>query len=110
MSPDDKHLVFTGHDGTLMLLSNKTKQWVASLKMNGSARTVAFTPDSQRMLSAGGVDLCVDFCACACVCVCVCLCVFVCVYTYIYVCLFVKSAFAHPFRTTQAMGRYMCGT
>ena len=54
VSPDDKHLVFTGHDGTLILLSNKTKQWVANLKMNGSARSVAFTPDSQRLLSTGG--------------------------------------------------------
>ena len=47
-------IVFTGHDGALILVSARTKQWVGNLKMNGSARAVAFTADENRLLSAGG--------------------------------------------------------
>ena len=34
-------------------VSAQTKQWVADLKMNGSVRDVAFTPDGAHMLSVG---------------------------------------------------------
>lgn len=54
VSPDDKHLIFTANDGTLLMVSNKTKQWVANLKMNGSARNVAFSADGSKMYSSGG--------------------------------------------------------
>jgi U3 small nucleolar RNA-associated protein 18 len=53
VSPDSKYLVFTGESGSLVMVSNKTKQWVNTLKMNGSARGVAFMDDGQKMLSSG---------------------------------------------------------
>ncbi|CAB4016662.1 U3 small nucleolar RNA-associated 18 homolog [Paramuricea clavata] len=52
-SPDGKYLVFTGNSGFMYLLSSKTKQWMADLKMNGSVTTIAFFADGKRMLSAG---------------------------------------------------------
>ena len=52
-SPDGKYLVFTGKSGYIYLLSCKTKQWIADLKMNGSVTTVAFFADGKRMISAG---------------------------------------------------------
>lgn len=54
ITPDDKHVVFTAHDGTLLLVSRRTKQWVANLKMNGSARHVTFNADGSKMYSSGG--------------------------------------------------------
>eukprot|EP00126_Sphaerothecum_destruens_P005927 Sdes_comp19117_c0_seq1m9827 len=56
ITPDDKFIVFLGQDGTLMLVSRKTKQWVANLKMNGTCRSVSFEKSkgsSFRMLTAG---------------------------------------------------------
>eukprot|EP00051_Salpingoeca_urceolata_P019673 m.290262 g.290262 ORF g.290262 m.290262 type:complete len:535 (+) comp19464_c0_seq12:84-1688(+) len=53
VSPDGKLLAFVGHDGTIIVLSNKTKQWVADLKMNGSVRQLAFSADSSRLFSSG---------------------------------------------------------
>lgn len=53
VSPDNELLVFLGKDGYMPLVSNKTKQWVADLKMNGRVRGVAFTSDGKRMLSIG---------------------------------------------------------
>ena len=35
----------------------QTKQWVADLKMNGEVRGVAFTPDSEHLLSYGSKPL-----------------------------------------------------
>jgi U3 small nucleolar RNA-associated protein 18 len=53
VAPDNKFLAFLGKDGYVILVSNKTKQWVADLKMNGEVRGVAFTPDSRHLLSYG---------------------------------------------------------
>jgi len=36
-----------------MLISNKTKQWVRNLKMNGTCSSVAFLDGGNRMLSSG---------------------------------------------------------
>lgn len=53
VSPDSKYVVFTGESGSLIMVSNKTKQWVNTLKMNGSARAVTFMDDGQKMLTSG---------------------------------------------------------
>lgn len=55
VTPDSQYIVFTGQNGNLIVVSNKTKQWVANLKMNGTARAVSFVPDDpHRLLSSGG--------------------------------------------------------
>ncbi|XP_065834531.1 U3 small nucleolar RNA-associated protein 18 homolog isoform X2 [Oscarella lobularis] len=53
VSPDNKYLAFLGDDGYIILLSNKTKQWVANLKMNGTVTAIAFSPDGSLLLSHG---------------------------------------------------------
>jgi U3 small nucleolar RNA-associated protein 18 len=53
VSPDNTLLAFLGKDGYVLLVSNKTKQWVGELKMNGEVRGVAFTPDATQLLSFG---------------------------------------------------------
>ena len=53
VSPDDRFIAFSGKDGYIILVSNKTKQWVGEFKMNGSVTGVAFTPDSLRLFSTG---------------------------------------------------------
>lgn len=54
VSPDGKHLVLLGKDGYLVLISTKTKQWVADMKMNGTSRAVCFSPSGDIMYSYGG--------------------------------------------------------
>lgn len=34
-SPDGKYLAFVGDNGEIVLVSARSKQWVANLKMNG---------------------------------------------------------------------------
>eukprot|EP01137_Pigoraptor_chileana_P019040 Opistho-2@79493 len=54
VAPDGRHLCFTGEDGALLLVSMHTKQWVATLKMNGTARGVTFSADGKQLMSTGG--------------------------------------------------------
>ena len=42
ISPDGKYIAFVGNNGYIVLVSGKTKQWIANLKMNGSVRSLAF--------------------------------------------------------------------
>ena len=81
VSPDNALLVFLGMDGYMPLVSNRTKQWVANLKMNGAVKDVSFSADGRKLLSTGSKCVCVcALCVCVCVCVCVhCVCVCVCV-------------------------------
>eukprot|EP00898_Chlorokybus_atmophyticus_P004567 jgi/Chlat1/5110/Chrsp33S05116 len=53
-APDLDQVAFLGKDGYVALISLKSRQWVADLKMNGTARTVAFTPDGTGLLTSGG--------------------------------------------------------
>lgn len=51
-SADGSQLAFTGLNGEVVMVSPTTKQVIGSVKMNGSARAVAFRPDG-KMLTAG---------------------------------------------------------
>ena len=53
-SPDGQLIAFVGNDGYIILVEAKSKLWVADLKMNGSARAVSFTPDSECVIASGG--------------------------------------------------------
>jgi len=54
VSPCGNFLVFLAPNGYLVLVSAKTRQWLANLKMNGTVNSVAFTPDKAFMFSFGG--------------------------------------------------------
>ncbi|RKO86303.1 WD40-repeat-containing domain protein, partial [Blyttiomyces helicus] len=54
VSPCDKYIAFTGRDGCIILISRQTKQWIATMKMNGTVRAIEFSPDGQLLYSFGG--------------------------------------------------------
>ena len=53
LSPDGKLICFLGNDGYLILVNAKTHRFIGSMKMNGTVRAAAFTPDSKEILSVG---------------------------------------------------------
>ncbi|XP_033744002.1 U3 small nucleolar RNA-associated protein 18 homolog [Pecten maximus] len=53
MSPDGRFLVFLGSHGNMHLISAKSKEWIQSLKMNGSVESVSFSRDGETMFSHG---------------------------------------------------------
>eukprot|EP01147_Barroeca_monosierra_P004842 gene4842-8682_t len=53
ISPDNQFITFTGRDGHMLLLSQKTKQLIGTLKMNQSCRKAAFTKDSRYLYTTG---------------------------------------------------------
>ncbi|XP_064609745.1 U3 small nucleolar RNA-associated protein 18 homolog [Liolophura sinensis] len=53
VSPDGRYLVFLGKYGHLHLLSAKSKEWIHTLKMNGSVEAAAFSKDGHTMFSHG---------------------------------------------------------
>jgi U3 small nucleolar RNA-associated protein 18 len=48
-----KWLAFPCREGYVMLVSRRTKQWVADFRLNGPADALAFTPDSRFLLASG---------------------------------------------------------
>lgn len=54
VSPDSRTIAFLGNEGYILLVSAKTKELIGTLKMNGTARSLAFTDDGQQLLSSGG--------------------------------------------------------
>eukprot|EP00735_Rhodelphis_limneticus_P006608 TRINITY_DN19035_c0_g1::TRINITY_DN19035_c0_g1_i1::g.13942::m.13942 TRINITY_DN19035_c0_g1::TRINITY_DN19035_c0_g1_i1::g.13942 ORF type:complete len:544 (+),score=140.96,sp/Q9FMU5/UTP18_ARATH/47.02/4e-134,WD40/PF00400.27/13,WD40/PF00400.27/2e+02,WD40/PF00400.27/0.0013,WD40/PF00400.27/0.13,WD40/PF00400.27/47,WD40/PF00400.27/1.8e+02,eIF2A/PF08662.6/50,eIF2A/PF08662.6/2.8,eIF2A/PF08662.6/2.8e+03,DUF4591/PF15261.1/3.6e+02,DUF4591/PF15261.1/5 TRINITY_DN19035_c0_g1_i1:77-1633(+) len=54
ISPDGQLINFFGNDGFSLLVSMKTKQLIGTMKMNGSLRAAAFTPDSSKLYTSGG--------------------------------------------------------
>ncbi|KNA11109.1 hypothetical protein SOVF_138210 [Spinacia oleracea] len=54
VSPDSRTIAFLGNEGYILLVSAKTKELIGTLKMNGTARSIAFTDDGQQLLSSGG--------------------------------------------------------
>ncbi|KAK0581957.1 hypothetical protein LWI29_019921 [Acer saccharum] len=54
VSPDSSMIAFVGNEGYILLVSTKTKELIGTLKMNGTARSLAFTSDGKQLLSSGG--------------------------------------------------------
>ncbi|GAV86825.1 WD40 domain-containing protein [Cephalotus follicularis] len=54
ISPDSSTIAFVGNEGYILLVSSKTKELIGTVKMNGTARSLAFTNDGQQLLSSGG--------------------------------------------------------
>ncbi|RHN71712.1 putative transcription factor WD40-like family [Medicago truncatula] len=56
--PDGSQVIISGRRkffySYILLVSTKSKQLVGTLKMNGTVRSLAFTEDGQKLLSAGG--------------------------------------------------------
>ncbi|OQV23147.1 U3 small nucleolar RNA-associated protein 18-like protein [Hypsibius exemplaris] len=53
VSPDHTVMAFPARDGSIHMLSGKSKEWLYSLKMNGSTAAVAFSGDSRHLYSIG---------------------------------------------------------
>lgn len=51
-------VAFLGNEGCVPLVSLKSRQSVATLKMNGTVRTAAFTASGQELLTAGKWQCC----------------------------------------------------
>ncbi|KAK9087145.1 hypothetical protein Syun_029539 [Stephania yunnanensis] len=54
VSPDSSTIAFVGSEGYILLVSCRTKELIGTLKMNGSARALAFSNDGRQLLSSGG--------------------------------------------------------
>lgn len=54
VSPDSRTIAFLGNEGYILLVSCKTKELIGTLKMNGSARALAFSDDGRQLVSSGG--------------------------------------------------------
>ncbi|KAF3436215.1 hypothetical protein FNV43_RR23307 [Rhamnella rubrinervis] len=55
VSPDSSTIAFVGNEGYILLVSAKSKELIGTLKMNGTARSLAFTDDGKQLLSFGGM-------------------------------------------------------
>ncbi|CAG8822715.1 11595_t:CDS:2, partial [Racocetra persica] len=53
ISPCGKYIVFAGSSGYLVLVNNRTKQWVANMKMNGTVTSVDWSDDGRYLYSVG---------------------------------------------------------
>ncbi|KAL4653427.1 hypothetical protein ACB092_01G302400 [Castanea dentata] len=54
VSTDSSTIAFVGNERYILLVSTKTKELIGTLKMNGTARSLAFADDGQQLLSSGG--------------------------------------------------------
>lgn len=54
VSPDSSTIAFIGNEGYILLMSSRTKELIGTVKMNGSARSLAFADGGQQLLSGGG--------------------------------------------------------
>lgn len=54
VSPDSSTIAFIGNEGYILLMSSRTKELIGTVKMNGSARSLAFADGGQQLLSSGG--------------------------------------------------------
>ncbi|ONK72390.1 uncharacterized protein A4U43_C04F18930 [Asparagus officinalis] len=54
VSPDSKTIAFIGNEGYILLVSSRTKELIGTLKMNGTARSLAFVDGGQQLMSSGG--------------------------------------------------------
>lgn len=53
LSPAGDTIAFYGKDGTAILVSARTKQWMANLKMPGDLRALAWTKDGDLLAGSG---------------------------------------------------------
>jgi U3 small nucleolar RNA-associated protein 18 len=53
-SPAASTVAFFGRDGNIPLVSTSSRQAIGNLKMNGTVRAGAFSPDGQQLLTSGG--------------------------------------------------------
>jgi WD40 repeat protein len=54
MSPDGKLIASSGKYGEIHLFTAKSKEWITTLKMNGTVNALTFNSDGKRMYSFGG--------------------------------------------------------
>ncbi|KAI3956936.1 hypothetical protein MKX01_000970 [Papaver californicum] len=54
VSPDSSTIAFVGNEGHILLVSTKTKELIGTMKMNGTARSLAFADGGRQLLSSGG--------------------------------------------------------
>lgn len=54
MSPDGKLIASCGKFGEIHLFTAKSKEWITTLKMNGSVNALTFNSNGKRMYSFGG--------------------------------------------------------
>lgn len=52
-APDGQTVALGGNDGYVVLWDCTSRSWKADVKMNGSARAITFTPDSNELLTSG---------------------------------------------------------
>lgn len=57
MSPCGRFIVFTGEHGNILVVCGATKQWICTLKMNGTVRSIDFSADGRFMFSIGGKQI-----------------------------------------------------
>jgi U3 small nucleolar RNA-associated protein 18 len=53
ISPCGKYIAFLGRDGYIILISFKSKQWIANLKMNSSVHSVDWSADGKYIWGVG---------------------------------------------------------
>jgi U3 small nucleolar RNA-associated protein 18 len=53
VSPCNNYIAFLGTNGYIILLSRKTKQWIADLKINKTVRDIDFSNDGQYIYAIG---------------------------------------------------------
>ena len=53
-SADGNLTAFTAKNGVVVVADNRTKQWAFDFKVNGTVRSLAWTPDSRYLLASGG--------------------------------------------------------
>lgn len=67
-SPCGQFITFVGSDGCLVVVSQKSKQWVHTMRMNSAVRALSYSTDGSTLWSTGGLcDLnwLIDFCVCS---------------------------------------------
>mmetsp|Transcript_2091 Transcript_2091/g.4843 ORF Transcript_2091/g.4843 Transcript_2091/m.4843 type:complete len:696 (-) Transcript_2091:85-2172(-) len=53
VSPDGRLIAFVGNDGYIVLVDAHSKHSVGTLKLNGSVRSITFTPDGSNIIASG---------------------------------------------------------
>jgi WD40 repeat protein len=60
ISPDNRLIAFVGSQGQIHLFSCKSKEWIDTVKINGTCNAVAFSPDSRYLFACGGKSIILD--------------------------------------------------